>query len=282
MSCGTHKKSHILHGKGIPAQFLTDKAEPLFALFGIGSAVAQGAAETAEFFHTIQIVSVTSDTPHPGDGFAVIVDDADHQIVWDGEYLSLYTVSSHDSLDAFLAINFGKGFDEALLRDIAERQYIASAYSADLEGALEYTDDEKEAYYAEHTDAYDFIKYHMYFVGTSNEEYADMSDEEKAAAAHEAAAAIADAASGAQFAKNVYDYVSDDSKATYEDPTATLSIAQGGNLGQVYSEWLLDEARVEGDSTVIDSDGGSYALMFISRNDNHYNLVDVRHILISA
>ena len=190
--------------------------------------------------------------------------------------------NGYENLDSFLATNFSKGFDEDLLREIAEKQYLAAAYSEDIEASLEYSADEKEAYYAENTDTFDFIKYHMYFVGTSSTNFEELTDEEKITAAHDAALTITDAASGAQFLKNVHNFVPDSSKATYEDETATLNIAQGEYLSDIYSEWLLDEERAEGDTTVIDSDGGSYALMFISRNDNHYNLVDVRHILISA
>ncbi|MBQ8263743.1 MAG: peptidylprolyl isomerase [Oscillospiraceae bacterium] len=190
--------------------------------------------------------------------------------------------NGYPDVESFLATNFGDGFDSKLLREIAEKQYLASAYSADVEASFEYTADEKEAYYEENKDTFDFFKYHMYFVGTSSAAFENMSDEEKVAAAHDAAVKIADAASGAQFVKNVQDFVPDESKASYKDETATMGVTQGGNLGSIYAEWLIDSARVEGDTTVIDSDGGSYAVMFVSRNDNHYNLVNVRHILIGA
>ena len=190
--------------------------------------------------------------------------------------------NNYPDLPSFLATNFGKGFDEATLREIAEKQYLASAYSADLNNSFEYTADELEAFYAEKANDYDFVKYHFYFVGTSNEAFADMTDDEKIAAAHDAAATIADSASGAQFTSKVQDFVPDASKNTYKTAESTMAVAQGEQISSIYKDWLMDPNRTEGDTTVIDSDGGSYALMFVSRNDNHYQLADVRHILISA
>ena len=165
---------------------------------------------------------------------------------------------------------------------MAEKQSIAVAYSNDLNDSFTYSADELEAYYAENKDTYDFIKYHMYFVGTSNANFTDMSDEEKVTAAKDAADTIASATTADEFVENVYNFVAEDSKDSYEDASATLNISQGGNISSTYSEWLLSADRAEGDTTVIEAEGGSYAIMFVSRNDNHYNTVNARHILIQA
>lgn len=194
----------------------------------------------------------------------------------------LYAQSSGYSLDTYLELTFGEGVDSKLFTEMASMQSIASEYSSKLNDSFSYTADELEAYYAENKDYYDFITYHVYFVGTSNENFADMSDEEKAAAATEAAEAIAEATTPEEFAENVYNFVAEDYKDSYEDVDSTRSIYQGGNISSTYSEWLLDANRVEGDTTTIESDGGTYAIMFISRNDNHYNTVNARHILIEA
>lgn len=185
-------------------------------------------------------------------------------------------------LNDFLSLNFGKGFKEKHLRAIAELQCLATAYSAKVEASLVYTPEQLEEYYSENSALLDMFSFHSYFVGTSNSAFENMSDEEKIAAAHEAAQLIADAASPAQFTKNVQDFVADASKPSYEDPDSTLSITQGMYLTEAYTAWMTDAQRAEGDTTVIDSDGGSYAIYFASRNNNHYALVDARHILIKA
>jgi len=185
-------------------------------------------------------------------------------------------------LNNFLSLNFGKGFKEKHLRAIAELQCLATAYSAKVEASLVYTPEQLEEYYSENSALLDMFSFHSYFVGTSNSAFENMSDEEKIAAAHEAAQLIADAASPAQFTKNVQDFVADASKSSYEDPNSTLSITQGLSISESYKEWMTDAQRAEGDTTVIDADGGSYALYFALRDDNHYQLPTARHILIKA
>lgn len=197
-------------------------------------------------------------------------------------YEEVAMANGYGNLETFLSINFGKGFDEKLLREIAEKQYIASAFSLDLDAKFEYSDEEIEKYYSDNADDFDFVKYHYYFVGTSSEAFANMSDDEKVAAAHEAAALIADSASGIEFTKKVYNFVPEGTKSLYEKAESTMTITQGQSVSDTYKAWVMDASRAEGDTTVIDAEGGSYALMFVSRNDNHYELVDVRHILIPA
>ncbi len=52
------------------------------------------------------------------------------------------------------------------------------------------------------------------------------------------------------------------------------------SLNAAYSEWLSDKSRTEGDTTSAAVDTGYYAVCYISRNDNHYNTANVRHILV--
>lgn len=194
-------------------------------------------------------------------------------------YAGMY---GYSSVDSFLTANYGKGMDAKLFREIMEMQTIASAYSSDLNDSFTYTADEIEAYYTENKDSFDYFTYHSYFVGTTIDAFADLSDEEKIAAASEAAAAIAEASTVEEFTENVVNFVSDDLKASYESPSATMSVSQGSSLSDNISEWMLDASRTTGDTTVIDTEGGSYAVMFVSRNDNHYNTVSARHILCEA
>ncbi len=186
------------------------------------------------------------------------------------------------SLDKYLSLNFGKGADAKLFTKLYTMQTIAGNYSQDLNDSFSYTSDELEAYYTEHKDDYDFFTYRAYFVSTGDENFIDLAEDARAAAASEAAAAIASAATPEEFAQNVRDFVSETQKATYEDDDATVNMVQGANMSSDISEWMKDPARAEGDTTVIDNDSGSYAIMYIGRDDNHYNAANVRHILINA
>lgn len=186
------------------------------------------------------------------------------------------------SVDAFMEANFGKGVDVELFREIMEKQALASAYAIELNDSFSYNVDELESYYSENKDSFDFVTYHAYMVSTSDAAFAELAEGDRAAAAAEAAAQIATATTPEEFAQNVADFVAEDMKAAYEDVDSTKNIAQGANLSADVSEWMLDAARVEGDTTVIDTESGSYVIMFVSRDDNHYNAVNARHILINA
>ena len=188
----------------------------------------------------------------------------------------------YSDLETFLSLNFGKGFDSKLLRQLAEKQYIAAAYAVDLDESFEYSPEEIEEHYNANANEYDFVKFHYYLVGTAGEAFADMSDEEKIAAAHAEAEKIAAAKTSEEFTKLVRDFVPGTSKSLYERTESTMTITQGASVSADYKDWVMDSARTEGDSTVIDTEGGSYAIMFLSRNDNNYQLADVRHILIPA
>ena len=61
---------------------------------------------------------------------------------------------------------------------------------------------------------------------------------------------------------------------------------RGSYLPEAYADWLKDPARAEGDVAVFadsDENPGAYtAIVFLSRNDNHYVTANVRHILVMA
>ena len=65
------------------------------------------------------------------------------------------------------------------------------------------------------------------------------------------------------------------------DPESTLYRMQGGWLDDDIGEWLLNDARVYGDITVLETDFGNSVVFFLSRDDNNYRTTGMRQILIS-
>jgi len=193
--------------------------------------------------------------------------------------METYAVSyGYENLNAFLAANYGgKGMNETIYRDIITKLTVADSYATQVEESYSYSADELKAAYAENTDNYDVISYALYYVGSSDDAFADLADDEaKVAAAHDAAAAIAaENASLEAFTAAVQARAGED----YE-----LSVANtdGASISEDFSAWLLDGARKEGDTTVVDLESGSYVLYFVGRDDNNYPLVNMRHILINA
>ena len=199
-------------------------------------------------------------------------------------YYELYGTYQGMTLDGYLAASFGKGMTADLYRQYMTKYIAATEYGETVYDGFSYDADALRAKYAELAGDYDVISFCLYYFSASDDAYADMDDEAKAAAAHDAAQALADSADADEFGEKVYELLSDEDKADYESGDA-LGNLSGSDIASYYpdaSEWLLDSARVEGDTTVVDTDSGSYALMFVERDDNQYNLVNVRHILIMA
>ncbi len=77
-------------------------------------------------------------------------------------------------------------------------------------------------------------------------------------------------------------------------PAVEAQLADGETVGttlskSVYKEnllpdladWLFDSARAEGDTTVIEGNGGFFVLYYVGRDKGDYETVNVRHILIT-
>ena len=187
------------------------------------------------------------------------------------------TMSGMSNVNQYLSALYGKGVDTKVLESVLTKMVVAQGYSEQVAEGMTYAQDELDAYYAEHTDELDFIHYYYYLVGTANAAFDALADEEKADAAREAAETIAAAKDAEAFTEAV--------AAFAEGAAPTEQYLQGGDLSVSYTDyadWLLDSARKAGDTTVADTDSGSYALLFVERDDNDYLSRNMRHILIQA
>lgn len=186
------------------------------------------------------------------------------------------------SASKYLSRYVSTGMTTKTFEKLVTRDTIVQSYLTQVRGGFSYTDQELKDYYAENKDELDMYELCVYYVSSSGDAYADMSDEEKTAAVHEAAAAIAQAETPEEFLANVQAYVGEDAQETYAELSSVQSSVQGGSLNSAYKEWAVDAGREAGDTTVADSSSGSYAVLYVSRNDNNYATVNMRHILIQA
>ena len=200
-------------------------------------------------------------------------------------YYELYAGYQGMTPDGYMAAIYGKGMTRELYRQCMTKYITAAEYSQSVQDGYSYSDEQLAAKYAEIAGDYDVISFHSYFVTNSGEDYSEMDDEALTAVYHDEAQYIADSATAEEFGDKVYALLDDYEKEDFEAGTYTLSTMAGSDIASYYPElmdWLFDSARVEGDTTVVDTDTGSYAVMFVSHDDNSYNLVNVRHILIAA
>ncbi len=201
---------------------------------------------------------------------------------------SSYGQSTRD----FLFEHYGYGVDENVLRAAIERIYMATAWQTDTSKA--FTSEEIEARYSANKQSYDWISYHSYTI--SGAYSGDLEGDEKTKAEEDAKADAKNKAEdmlsrvttpeefnalSKEFAPAPAEGEEEDAggeetgDSTLHEKAASSSITSA-NL----SAYLYDEARVNGDKTVIE-DGTDYTVvLFLGRGRDESKLVSVRHILI--
>ena len=201
----------------------------------------------------------------------------DNEVI-DSQMASMEQAAAQNNITVaqFLTAVYGKGVSADTVRSVVTKMIVSESYAEQVRSAPQYTEADLDAYYAAHRDELDYVRYWSYFVSASNDAFAEEADDAaKQAAAHAAAQTIADAATdGEHFAEAV--------RAFYADAYTAEQRYQGVNLPDSYSAWLLDASRSAGDVTVTDTDGGSYVLLFLDRDDNDYHTRAMRHILINV
>lgn len=185
----------------------------------------------------------------------------------------LYATMSGYSTDQYITAMYGRGVNKKTLESVLTKMVIAQSWSDQKLESLTYTQEQKDSYYAEHAGEYDYIDYYYYTIYTTDEAFDSVEDEDaKMTAAHAAAETIAGASDVDSFTALIEEFK--------EDAAPGEQYLPGSSLSLDYSAWLLDSSRKAGDTTVIDTDSASTALLFVSREDNNYHLRNMRHILI--
>lgn len=179
-------------------------------------------------------------------------------------------------VNKFLAAYFGKGVDENTVTKLQRRILLANNYMTEIHDGFTYTGDELAAYYSEHADELDYYDYYAYTLYGSMPQFDDVAEDQKEAKVHEAAETIIAAATDAE------SYIAAVKEFAGEDTSVNVMASHADAISINYSEWITDPARQPGDTTVLDVNGNSYALFFIGRDNNDYNTVDYRHILVRA
>jgi len=194
-------------------------------------------------------------------------------------------VYGYSSADHYLEANFGDGVTARSLRGILRDISLSDAARTQYTESLQYSDEELEAAYAAFEGSQDFFDYAYYYVQAE----AMLADGGEVAEPNEMT--LLEARMTAEAIRTSYQ----DDRDT-EDPTERLNAAieaeddvaeatvrthvSAGSLGDL-AEWMT-AARKVGDIEVIEDSAskGYYVVVFLGRDDNHYNTVSVRHILI--
>ncbi|MCL1828420.1 MAG: peptidyl-prolyl cis-trans isomerase [Oscillospiraceae bacterium] len=206
------------------------------------------------------------------------------------EYAYYAEIYGYPSVNNYLASVYGRGCSEKVIRGILTKSAIAADYAISVSESFTFDQNELTNWYEENKDTYDRITYTYYYVSSDIFDlYGYDYDEEGEDGDHdheaEKAAAMAQAK---MLAEDVAAGISDEEsfETTVEGLAGsgpyTVTNAGGDVAYSDYADWLLADERKTGDVTVTESDSGYYVLLFGGRDDNSYNTVSVRHILIKA
>lgn len=208
------------------------------------------------------------------------------------------TSNGYPNAASYLTALYGRYVTEGLYRDLLTEQMLATEYRDQHQDSLTYTDEDFEAYAAEHASevtSYEFRYAYISGVASSTTDEdgntVEPTEEDEAAALEEAKNKADAIVSGVQAAEGdksdafnelVLEQLGEDS--TYADPDTNLRTEMGSNISSsVYYEWLSSSDRQPGDITSIESSGSGYwVVLFLGSGRNDDPTVDVRHILIKA
>ena len=171
-------------------------------------------------------------------------EDDQHEIDEQFSYLELTAKQyKYNSVSKYLQAAYGNGVTKKVVRHMLERSELATKYSQQQYDSYTYTPEEIAASYAENKNSCDTFNYQYYFVQADTE----------------------------------------DSTSTAPSVTDNADTKGSNFSSAVYADWLYSADRTANDVTVVEQENsGYYVVLFESRDDNAYNTVNVRHILIKA
>lgn len=193
------------------------------------------------------------------------------------ETLATYAESyGFDDADHYLENAYGNGANMESYLNYLTVQQTASSYATAKSESYSYDDTALRTYYDEHEQDFDKVNYRLFTVTTE--------DDDSAAAKATADSMAAELNGSAEsFIDAALTYAPEDQKEYYEDASYTERRNYTySNISTDYADWLFAEERIEGESQVFATSTGYAVVMFVSRDDNEYNTVNVRHILVQV
>lgn len=234
-----------------------------------GEYIADTAAETAKQVYALYDAAQEA-------GFVLPQETAD-SIAAMPETLASYAESAGlKDADAYLEASYGKGCDVENYLQYLTIQQTAAAYAQEKGESFSYDDSALRTYYDSKKQDFDTVSYRLFSVATEDDD---------SAAAKKTADDMAAKLDGSEqsFIDAALEAAPEDSKEYYADSTATLRSYQSYSyISSDYADWLFSAERIEGESQVFATSTGYAVVMFVSRNNNEYKTVDVRHILVQV
>ena len=182
----------------------------------------------------------------------------------------------------YIETSYGKDVSVETVKSMTGLQIYCNAFLQDYVSKIEVSDEEIASYYEANKKDIDTVDFRYYSSIYASEGEEALTKEEAEAQAN----AIAAVHTADEFNALAKEYTTDEEqKKLFDEKDATLFPgATYASTGiEEVSEWLFDDARVQGDTMIYHDEAYSNFLtvMFEERIDPAYNYIDVRHILIA-
>lgn len=183
-----------------------------------------------------------------------------------------------ETLGKYYKLTFGKYATESRIKPFAEESYIASAYYEAVADTKAATDEEIQNYYNENTANYDSVDYMF------TEVVADIPKAQTVTDGDGNASTVEPTEEEIQAAMDAAKLEADKALEVIATEGTEKSNQLKESISTKYSEWLFDDARKAGDTTIIeDTDNHKYyVLQFKKRYLDDVKTVNVRAILTST
>lgn len=179
--------------------------------------------------------------------------------------------NNYGSVSKFLAANYGRGCNESVARAIMELQTLAGKVQTSITDAETYTAEQLAEKYDSVKDSYDKFTYSYYLVAAELPEHEHSEDEDEHAHEPTDEAKAAAKATAEKILAKLSDGTSlaDAAKAVVTDAEVKEQTdLAGSSVETALSEWIKSADRKAGDTAVVDSDTGSYVVVFTKRDNN--------------
>ena len=188
------------------------------------------------------------------------------------QYASIY---GYASADKYLSANYGMGVNSKMARELTRNSTLANKAYNEKRDSFEYTDAQLDEKYDSYEGSQDIYSYAYCTISVTD----DVTAEQAKAKAEAIVAAYNDSAEDGE--EDVYARF--EAAAQASDTASFRRAVAASSIVDALSEWVTGE-RTEGDAAVLENttSEGYYAVVFLGRSDNRYNVAQVRHILVKA
>lgn len=192
------------------------------------------------------------------------------------------------SVSEYYKSAFGEYATEKNVAPFMKENLLAVAYYNELLETNAPSDEEIDAYYQENKQSYDKVDFRSFAFTADLAEDASEEDINKTMEELEkqADAFMEERKAGKDFEELCIKYAPEESKANYEDADSELSLSEGvyySGAPYTISEWLYDDARKEGDITVLadETNHQVYVAEFISKYYDEADDANISSVIAS-